>query len=813
MFGTSVAGSSLRCAWNRVVPRGKPFVGIFRSSISTLSRQDPKVNHAMRPRSLRRQAKDVPCVSKRTYGNSAQKSEGNTVLIVGLGALGLATYAVVKTNILSIDGRPVNLVKQGDSPAEVPVVGSEIEEQINVETELQESGEGKEDVSATVETIEDETSENDEEKVPSLELVETPEVASEQSAEVSAEETVALDVSTDNVASPSEDLTESNASIEEEVTEDATAPSTEGAVAAIEVSSDETSVVGPSEIQTVEVEPAVVESEKEGTVEGEGEVSTTETEAKSGESAEMTKQPAVDSNETKEGKAEQETKVQSAVQVNEQSINIKDLPQIPTYVPYVIIGGGTASHAACRSIRRNDPTAKILVIGEEEVLPYMRPPLSKELWFSEDEEAADTLYFKQWNGKRRSVFFEEDTYYVKPQLLPIQENGGIAVMTGHKVVSVDPIAHKLHLKHGEELQYDKLLLATGGHPRSVSLFENSSDELKSKVTLFRTVADYRKLDRLVRSLDSVAIIGGGFLGSELACALGSKGKKIGMEVSQIYHESGNMGKVLPTYLSEWTTKKVQNEGVKMYQNAELVSAELTEDGKVSMALNNGEKVDASHVIVCVGIDPNTELAASAGLEIDPEFGGFRVNSELQARSDIWVAGDAACFYDEKLGRRRVEHHDHAVVSGRLAGENMTGGKRSYLHQSMFWSDLGPEVGYEAIGLVDNTLDTVGVWAKATKGDSPKAVVEATGESLRSQTEESAEESAEESEAVPEEIPKQEELSEDFGKGVVFYLKNEVVVGVLLWNVFNKMPVARRILKEGKKQDSLVELAKLFNIHE
>eukprot|EP00112_Aurelia_sp_Birch-Aquarium-sp1_P002002 Seg122.5 transcript_id=Seg122.5/GoldUCD/mRNA.D3Y31 product="Apoptosis-inducing factor 1 mitochondrial" protein_id=Seg122.5/GoldUCD/D3Y31 len=140
---------------------------------------------------------------------------------------------------------------------------------------------------------------------------------------------------------------------------------------------------------------------------------------------------------------------------------------------------------------------------------------------------------------------------------------------------------------------------------------------------------------------------------------------------------------------------------------------------------------------------------------------------------------------------------------------MTGGKKSYLHQSMFWSDLGPDVGYEAIGIVDNTLDTVGVWAKATKEDSPKAVVEATGENIRSATEADAETG----EAVTPVVADQTAQSEEFGKGIVFYLKDEVVVGILLWNVFNKMPVARKILKDGKKQGSLVELAKLFNIHD
>lgn len=102
---------------------------------------------------------------------------------------------------------------------------------------------------------------------------------------------------------------------------------------------------------------------------------------------------------------------------------------------------------------------------------------------------------------------------------------------------------------------------------------------------------------------------------------------------------------------------------------------------------------------------------------------------------ILQAGDCSCFYDTKLGRRRVEHHDHAVVSGRLAGENMTGAGKPYWHQSMFWSDLGPDVGYEAIGIVDSCLPTVGVFAKANSEDTPKAVVTATDEGMRSATEE------------------------------------------------------------------------------
>ena len=130
---------------------------------------------------------------------------------------------------------------------------------------------------------------------------------------------------------------------------------------------------------------------------------------------------------------------------------------------------------------------------------------------------------------------------------------------------------------------------------------------------------------------------------------------------------------------------------------------------------------------------------------------------------------------------------------------------------MFWSDLGPDVGYEAIGLVDSKLPTVGVFAAATDKDTPKGIVSKTDESLRSESEAK----------VPENIdtgkipsnPQPAEAQENYGKGVIFYLKNDLVVGILMWNVFNKMSIARKVIRSHKHYDDLSEVAKLFNIHE
>nr|XP_043884768.1 apoptosis-inducing factor 1, mitochondrial isoform X8 [Solea senegalensis] len=484
--------------------------------------------------------------------------------------------------------------------------------------------------------------------------------------------------------------------------------------------------------------------------------------------------------------------------------------KIPSHAPYLLIGGGTASFAAARSIRARDPNARVLIVTDEPDLPYMRPPLSKELWFSDDSSVTETLRFKQWNGKERSIFFQPPSFYIQPEELDSAENGGVAVLTGKKVTHMDVRGNKVKLDDGTEISYNKCLIATGGVPRNLQAIERADEEVIKRTTLFRKIDDFKSLDNVSRNAKSITIIGGGFMGSELACALGRRSTESGLEVVQMFPEKGNMGKVLPEYLSNWTTEKVKREGVKVIKEA-LVKSVTFKDDKLEIQLKDGRLVETDHIVAAVGLEPNVDLAKSAGLEVDSDFGGFRVNAELQARSNIWVAGDAACFYDIRLGRRRVEHHDHAVVSGRLAGENMTGANKPYWHQSMFWSDLGPDVGYEAIGIVDSSLPTVGVFAKATAKDTPKAATEKSGTGIRSESE--TEDTAVSPVASTTPAAAVEQQRDNYGKGVIFYLRDKVVVGIILWNVFNRMPIARKIIKDGEEHADLNEVAKLFNIHE
>nr|XP_034978979.1 apoptosis-inducing factor 1, mitochondrial isoform X3 [Zootoca vivipara] len=440
-------------------------------------------------------------------------------------------------------------------------------------------------------------------------------------------------------------------------------------------------------------------------------------------------------------------------------------PEVPSHAPFLLIGGGTAAFAAARSIRARDPGARVLIVSEDPELPYMRPPLSKELWFSDDPDVPETLRFKQWNGKQRSIYFQPPSFYVSARDLPHLENGGVAVLTGRKVVHMDIRGNIVKLDNGAEISYDKCLIATGGSPRNLPVIEKAGKEVQQRLTLFRKVEDFRSLEKISREVKSVTIIGGGFLGSELACALGRRAQSRGLEVIQMFPENGNMGKVLPEYLSHWTTNKVRREGVNVMPNAIVKSVSVV-GNRLQIRLKDGRK-----------------------------------------------AGDAACFYDIKLGRRRVEHHDHAVVSGRLAGENMTGAAKPYWHQSMFWSDLGPDVGYEAIGLVDGSLPTVGVFAKATAKDTPRSATEESGTGIRSESETELEAPELKVSAASLSSLQAPQQGEDYGKGVIFYLRDKVVVGIVLWNIFNRMPIARKIIKDGEEHADLNEVAKLFNIHE
>ncbi|XP_047998398.1 apoptosis-inducing factor 1, mitochondrial-like [Leguminivora glycinivorella] len=492
--------------------------------------------------------------------------------------------------------------------------------------------------------------------------------------------------------------------------------------------------------------------------------------------------------------------------------------ELPPHVEFLVVGGGTAAFAALRALRAARPDAALLLAGAERTPPYMRPPLSKELWRRPELAAAAadplSLAFTQYNGKQRRLIYEPLSFYTP--LEKLREGGpGAGLARGWRVTKLDLAKRSAELSApGQDpatVTFDKCLIATGSSAKRLSTLAPAA--AAGRALTLHSVRDVAKLARLLQEPGTtrVVVVGAGLLAAELAASLAER--EGGVEVVQLCRESAPLEELLPGYLAADAARRLQALGVTLLPDREISSCSM-KDGRVHMKLQRaseaaaGAEVEAELaadvVVECVGADPNVELAEPAGLELHPELGGIVVNAELQARSNVWVAGDAACFHDVSLGRRRVTHHDHAVLSGRRAAQNMAGVTEPYTHQSMFWSDLGPRLGYEAIGVVDSRLPTVGVFSSDAVSDTSATVTE-VGAADSAPTDASGALVVEAAAAAADGAPSDKR----YERGVVFYTRGSRVVGVLLWNLFNRMHVARQVLAQGEFED-LFEVAKLFS---
>lgn len=318
---------------------------------------------------------------------------------------------------------------------------------------------------------------------------------------------------------------------------------------------------------------------------------------------------------------------------------------------YLLIGGGLASARAIRSIRQREPDAAVVLVTEEDRLPYDRPPLSKEIIRGEVSP--------------KEIVSEEDGFY------PAND---VTTLIGVKVTALElgESRHTAVLSNGDSLIFRKALLATGGVPRRLGV----PGENRPGVHTLRNADDAVAIAEAARNGGSAVIIGAGFVGVELAASLAQRG----MAVSVIETARELWPSFAPPDLATVVRKRCEDEGITFHFGRRV---ERLED---SVVLDNGERLDASLVCVAVGIDPAIELAAAAGLTIGD---GVVVNEHLQtSHPDVFAAGDIAQFPDPYFGtRRRVEHYGHAEYTGLLAGENMTGETKSYALLSYLWSDV------------------------------------------------------------------------------------------------------------------------------
>jgi 3-phenylpropionate/trans-cinnamate dioxygenase ferredoxin reductase subunit len=336
---------------------------------------------------------------------------------------------------------------------------------------------------------------------------------------------------------------------------------------------------------------------------------------------------------------------------------------------YLIVGGGMTGDAACKGIRSIDPDGSIALVGDEPDPPYARPPLTKGLWLGKEESSI-------WRGT---------------------EAEGVELHLGRTIVSLDLDARTATDDRGDTYRYDRVLLATGGRPRLLP-------DAPEGVVHYRTLADYHGLRAAAREGTRVAVIGGGFIGSELAAALASNG----CAVTMIFPDEAIGTRLFPRDLALSLNDYYRDKGVEVAAG-QLVGEVERRDGGYRVTVDGGGTFDSDLVVAGLGIAPRDELAAAAGLPTD---NGIEVDDRGRAggRDDVFAAGDVARFPSRDLGGElRVEHEDHAKSHGRLVGRNMAGADEPYDHLPFFYSDLF-ELGYEAVGELDSRLETVAEWA-------------------------------------------------------------------------------------------------------
>ena len=371
---------------------------------------------------------------------------------------------------------------------------------------------------------------------------------------------------------------------------------------------------------------------------------------------------------------------------------------------YLIIGGGMTADAAARAIRESDPSGSLGIISSDPHPPYNRPPLSKGLWKGDDAEKT------VWRGT--------DTIGAELRL----GRRATAINTKQKTVTDD---------RGNILSYEKLLLATGGIPRRLPM-------QTGQIIYYRTFDDYLRLRALANEKLRFAVLGGGFIGSEIAAAL----RTVGRDVTMIVPEEGIGARVFPADLSKFLVDYYRAQGVDVRTGEGLADLQQSA-GKVVVRTTHGKEIPVDVVVAGLGIQPNVELAEQAGVRVE---NGIVVDELLRTSvPDVFAAGDVANFFNPALGTRiRVEHEDNANTMGAAAGRSMAGKGAPYTHLPFFYSDLFA-LGYEAVGELDPRLETASDW------------------------------------------------KQEFREGVIYYLKDGKVRGVLLWNTWGQVDTARALI--------------------
>jgi 3-phenylpropionate/trans-cinnamate dioxygenase ferredoxin reductase subunit len=327
---------------------------------------------------------------------------------------------------------------------------------------------------------------------------------------------------------------------------------------------------------------------------------------------------------------------------------------VTTQPSFIIVGGGLAGALAAETLREEGFDGRITLLGEEPHRPYERPPLSKD--------------YLQGKADRDSIFAHPEPWYA---------DHAVELRLGAAVTSLDPAARTVTTASGVQLDYDKLLLTTGSTPRRLSVPGADLDG----VHYLRSVDDSERIKTGFAHAHRVAVIGAGWIGLETAAAA----RNAGLDVTLLERSELPLLHVLGPETAPIFADLHRDQGVDL--RSQVAVAELSgRNGAVTaVILSDGSRIDADMVLVGVGITPNTQLAAQAGLKID---NGIIVDEHLRTSDgNIFAAGDVANAYNPRLGRHiRVEHWANARRQGATAGKAMLGQDAVDARPSYFFTD-------------------------------------------------------------------------------------------------------------------------------
>jgi NADPH-dependent 2,4-dienoyl-CoA reductase/sulfur reductase-like enzyme len=321
----------------------------------------------------------------------------------------------------------------------------------------------------------------------------------------------------------------------------------------------------------------------------------------------------------------------------------------------VILGGGmVAGYAAKQLVELGLPKGELAILSADNAVPYERPPLSKSFLAGKDSEDA--------------IWINPEDFYKKH---------GIDLRLQCEIASVDVKRKRLILKSSDEFGFQKLIIATGGLPRTLNI---SGSKLQNLFYL-RTINDSKNIRNAAEKVKHAVVVGGGFIGMEVAAVLAQKG----IEVAMVLNDERVFQRLFTPEMSSFFETYYAARGVRLIKSMSVT--EFRGDGAVNSAvLRDGQTVPCDLVVAGIGVRPVIEIVTNSGLDLGD---GILVNEYLQtSHPDVFAAGDVANYQDVLFAkRRRVEHWDNAVSQGQYCARSLMGDRALFRHVPYFFSDV------------------------------------------------------------------------------------------------------------------------------